>query len=256
MLVPVGREQLASIRHWFLPERPGPTIAQHIIATGNGRCLADRWPRPRAVVVCSGGNYTLAGDPDALSPEDVRREVLGFVDAPASFVALLRAAADEVHDWPRMIFTLEGPFDAAGRACVVRALGAEDAEALAGLGPETSWISNTWGGPQGLAASGMGRGAFCDDRLVSVACPFFVGEQHEDLGVVTEPGFRGLGLSPACAAAVCRDVRRRGRVPTWTTSPDNAASLAVAAKLGARLQRRDRLLVVGMAPPVPAVDRS
>jgi RimJ/RimL family protein N-acetyltransferase len=85
-----------------------------------------------------------------------------------------------------------------------------------------------------------------------VACPFFIGERYEDLGVATEPDARGRGLSPACAAAVCRDVRGRGRVPTWTTSPDNTASLRVAAKLGARLHRRDRLLVVGIPVPEPA----
>ncbi|MBW0123768.1 GNAT family N-acetyltransferase, partial [Pseudonocardia oceani] len=47
-----------------------------------------------------------------------------------------------------------------------------------------------------------------------------------------DPGFRGRGLSTACAAAVVHDVRARGRVPTWTTSPPNRASRAVAARLG------------------------
>ena len=70
--------------------------------------------------------------------------------------------------------------------------------------------------------------------------------------MATEPGFRGLGLSPACAWAVCQDVRRRSRVPSWTTSPDNTASLRVAAKLGFRRQRRDRLLVVDAPVPEPA----
>jgi predicted GNAT family acetyltransferase len=68
---------------------------------------------------------------------------------------------------------------------------------------------------------------------------------------VTEPGVRRLGLSTACAGPVCQDVRRRGRVPSWTTSPDNTASLGVAAKLGFTLQRRDRLLVVDVPVPVP-----
>ena len=55
-----------------------------------------------------------------------------------------------------------------------------------------------------------------------------------------------------CAAAVCQDVRRRGRVPSWTTLPDNTASLRVAAKLGFRLQRHDRLLVADIPVPEPA----
>jgi predicted GNAT family acetyltransferase len=130
-------------------------------------------------------------------------------------------------------------------------LGPGDAAALAGLGEETSWIAASWDGPEGLAAGAAAWGAFAAGRLVAVACPFFVGTVHEDVGVATEPGFRGRGLSPACAAAVCRDVRARGRVPSWTTSPDNTPSLRVAAKLGFRERRRDRLLVVDA--PVPTV---
>ncbi|HEV2870453.1 MAG TPA: GNAT family N-acetyltransferase, partial [Actinomycetota bacterium] len=188
-------------------------------------------------------------------PAAVAGRVAGFVEAPAAFEPLLRAAARELHEWPRVIFTLEGPGGPPpGRPGVprVRRLGPGDAGPLAGLGSETGWIASTWGGPGGLAASGTGWGAFDGRRLVAVACPFFVGQGYEDLGVATEPGFRGLGLSPACAWAVCQDVRRRGRVPSWTTSPDNTASLRVAAKLGFRRQRRDRLLVVDAPVPEPA----
>jgi GNAT superfamily N-acetyltransferase len=255
MLVPLTRAQLATLRHWFLPERPGPLVAQHVLGTGNGTCLADRWPDPRALVVQTGGNHTLAGDPGALDPGDLRDRVAGFVEAPAPFVPLLRAAFGEVVEWPRVILTLEGPagpVPAPGAGHLVRRLGAGDGDALAALSEETAWIANTWGGPAGLAADGVGWGAFAGERLVAVACPFFVGAVYEDLGVATEPAFRGLGLSPACAGQVVRDVRRRGRVPTWTTSPDNTASLRVADKLGFVPARRDRLYVVGVPVPPPA----
>jgi hypothetical protein len=33
-LVPLTPGQLATLRHWFLPERPGPLVAQHVMATG------------------------------------------------------------------------------------------------------------------------------------------------------------------------------------------------------------------------------
>jgi RimJ/RimL family protein N-acetyltransferase len=251
-LVPLTREQLASVRHWFLPERPGPLIAQHLIATGNGSCLADRWPEPRALVVETGGNYTVAGDPDALDPGRLRGLIEGFVEAPAAFEPLLAATARELHEWPRVVLTLDGPLRPPPEPPgphQVRRLDAGDAGSLARLGEESVWIANTWGGPEGLAASGTAWGASAGSRLVAVACPFFVGTVYEDLGVVTEPGFRGRGLSTACAAAVCRDVRGRGHVPSWTTSPDNSASLRVAAKLGFALQRRDRLLVADV--PIP-----
>jgi hypothetical protein len=253
-LVPLEREQLAAVGHWFLPERPGPLVARHVLTTGNGRCLADRWPDPTALLVETGGNYTLAGDPAALDPAELRRRVAGFVEAPPSFLPVLRTGFDEVHVWPRMIFVLEGPLGPPPPppGGSVRRLGPGDAAALAGLGRESAWIANTWGGPDGLAASGTGWGAFVGGRLAAVACPFFVGEAYEDLGVATEPAYRGRGLSPACAAGVARDVRGRGRTPTWTTSPDNTASLRVAAKLGARLHRRDTLYVAGIPVPAPA----
>jgi RimJ/RimL family protein N-acetyltransferase len=253
-LVPLTREQLAGLCHWFLPERPGPLIAQHLIATGNGSCLADRWPGPRALVVETGGNYTLAGDPGALDPARLRGLVEGFVEAPAAFEPLLAATARELHEWPRVILTQQDPGrppPAPRGPHEVRRLGPDDAGPLARLGEDSAWIADTWGGPEGLAAGGTAWGAFAGSRLVAVACPFFVATVYEDLGVATEPGFRRLGLSTACAGAVCQDVRRRGRVPSWTTSPDNTASLRVAAKLGFTLQRRDRLLVVDVPIPVP-----
>jgi GNAT superfamily N-acetyltransferase len=253
-LVPLTPGQLATLRHWFLPERPGPLVAQHVMATGHGSCLADRWPDPRALVVETGGNWTLAGNPGALDPAALRGRIVGFVETPAKFELLLEAATRELHVWPRVVLALEGPVQPppghrGGHQ--VRRLGPGDAGALAGLGDETGWIANSWGGPGGLAASATAWGAFASERLVAVACPFFVGAVYEDLGVATEPGFRGLGLSTACAAAVCQDVRRRGHIPSWTTSPDNAASLQVAVKLGFRRQRDDRLLVADVPIPAP-----
>jgi predicted GNAT family acetyltransferase len=95
----------------------------------------------------------------------------------------------------------------------------------------------------------MAWGAFVGERLVSVACIFFVGRQFEELGVVTEAEHRGRGLSLACAHGVCEEIRARGRRPSWTTSPDNAASKAVAERLGFSFRRRDVLYVAGI--PIP-----
>ena len=60
---------------------------------------------------------------------------------------------------------------------------------------------------------------------------------------------RGVGG----AAAVVADVRSRGRTPTWTTSPDNRASLAVAARLGFVQEREDVLYAVRTTIP-PSTD--
>jgi RimJ/RimL family protein N-acetyltransferase len=134
----------------------------------------------------------------------------------------------------------------------VRPLAEADAPALDAMDATIAWISETWGGSAGLAASGYAVAAVAGGRVLSVACSFFVGRGYEDIGVVTEPDARGRGLSTACAAALAADIRRRGKQPSWTTSPDNAASRGVAARLGFVLEREDVLYAVGT--PVPTVD--
>ncbi|MGH3979998.1 MAG: GNAT family N-acetyltransferase [Pseudonocardiaceae bacterium] len=244
-------EQAAALRDWFVPDQPGPLIGLHVLHTGHGCCAADRWPDPRVVLVETAGNYALAGDAGALDPADLAL-VEGFVDAPERFVPVLRAAFPEATVWDRVILVQREPAPAAPLAVgSVRRLGADDADHLARLGTDTAWICETWGGPAGLAAAGA-HGAFIDGGLASVACTFYVGERYEEIGVVTETEFRGLGLSPACAAGLCEDIRSRRRTPSWTTSPDNAASLRVARKLGFVPDREDRLHACGVPiPPVP-----
>lgn len=53
-----------------------------------------------------------------------------------------------------------------------------------------------------------------------------------EAGVETAVEFRGRGLAPRVAAAWALAVRASGRVPLYSTSWDNEASLAVARKLG------------------------
>jgi hypothetical protein len=246
-------KELASLEARFLPDRPGPLVALHAIRTGCGTAFADRWPEPRAILASAGGNFSLCGDPAALRAEDLEDRVEGFVDAPREFEPLLREAFPGLHTWDRVMHELRvEPPGAAAPDAVVRRLGPEDDWRLAGLGPSTSWIVKTWGGPAGLAGSGRAFGAFVEGALASVAAPFFVGDRYVDIGVVTESGWRGRALSPACAAALVRELQAQGVRPSWTTSPDNRASLRVAAKLGFERVRTDVLYVIGEPVPVSA----
>ncbi|HJZ49449.1 MAG TPA: GNAT family N-acetyltransferase [Roseiflexaceae bacterium] len=88
-------------------------------------------------------------------------------------------------------------------------------------------------------------------QYLAVACSFFVGRLYEEIGVVTEAAYRGQGLSVACADALCQDIERRGKQASWSTSPDNRASIRVAEKLGFRFEREDRLYVSGLDIPTP-----
>lgn len=250
-MITLTPEQTASLKTWFQPERPGPLIGSHVINTSQGTCLVDRWPRPQAVLVQTAGNYTLLGDAQVLTPTDLQPHIKGFVETSQTFVPLLKAAFPNLTVWPRLIFTQQDdppPLVTDGDYSI-RRLNSADAPHLRGLRSESTWISKTWGEPDNLTASGFGWGVFVADQLASVSCTFFLGETYEEIGVVTEPPFRGMGLSPACTLALCNDIQARGHRPSWTTSPDNAASIRVAEKLGFAIQRHDQLYVVDIEIP-------
>jgi hypothetical protein len=252
-LIALERARWPELRPWLPPERPGPLVARHAIQTGFDGITVDRWPGPRALLAWAGVNVELAGDPEALGPEDLPGDWLALVAAPPGFLPLLRRAHPDLRTWDRVILELRGePEYALPTGAVVRRLERGDAPHLEGLGADVAWICDTLGGPACLAESGRAWGAFVDGALASVATPFFVGERYEDLGVVTEAPFRGRGLVVACAGRLAHEVRARGRIPSWSTSPDNLPSLRVAEKLGFRKSRDDRLWVVGMEVPAPA----
>jgi hypothetical protein len=255
VMIEVEAAQREALRGWFKPERPGPLIGLHVLNTGHGRCFVDRWPEPRAVLAKTTDNFALRGDPAALSARDLRGVVRGFVEADASWRPVLREVDPRLIEWPRLVYALEKPpatdvRPRRPRGALVRRLAAGDAGALAGLSEECIWVGKTWGGSRGLAESGMGWGAWLDGRLAAVACVFFVGDKYEDMGVATEPAYRGLGLSTACSAALGADIFRRGRRPSWNTSLDNVPSRRVAEKLGFRWVRDDCLFVVGIELPI------
>ncbi len=245
-------KELASLEPRWLPDRPGPLVALHAIRTGHGTAFVDRWPEPRVILASAGGNFSLWGDPAALRAGDLEGRVEGFVDAPREFEPVLREAFPGLHVWDRVMHALRSEPPSLPVRDVVRRLGPEDDWRLWGLRTDTSWIAKTWGGPAGLAGSRRAFGAFVDGELASVAAPFFVGDRHVNIGVVTERARRGRGLSPACTAALARDLLAQGAHPSWTTSPDNRASLRVAAKLGFERVRTDVLYVIGEPVPVPA----
>lgn len=246
-------DQTRTLRERFLPERPGQMVAIHVIQTGRGSCRVDRWPDPRLILMESAGNYALEGDLTALPPEALRPHISGFVEAPASAENLLRAGFPDLRIWERVVYELPGPpRPIAPAAAEVRRLTADDAGPIQALSPDLDWITKTWGGAAGLAASGHAWGAFVAGSLAAVAGTFFVGGRYEEIAVVTEPGYRRLGLSGACAGALCEEIRQRGRRACWGTSPANHASIRVAEKLGFVLDRHDQLYIIGV--PVPAPD--
>lgn len=256
----LDRAHWPALRTHFVPDRPGPLFGLHAIHSGCGACWVDRWPGARTGVVFTGGNLTCWGDPAALSEPDLADIVHPllsdwdrvFIEVRPEFEARIRHALPGLLVWPREIFVHEregGMPSPAGAE--VRRLIRSDTAAVRDLEEGVQWISDTYGGAADLAQTATAWGAFVGGRLVSVAVPYFVGDRHEDIGVVTEAAYRGHGLSPACAARVVADIRGRHRTPSWSTSRDNTASRRVAEKLGFVKHRDDVLYIAGK--PVPGL---
>ncbi|MDE2670806.1 MAG: GNAT family N-acetyltransferase [Chloroflexota bacterium] len=71
-----------------------------------------------------------------------------------------------------------------------------------------------------------------EDRAVSVCGSVRITPEAHEAGVETSTGARGSGFAVAVVAAWARAVRQLGAEPLYSTSWDNAASQAVARKLG------------------------
>src|SRR5690606_19459847 len=159
---------------WRPAEAPGPDASVgHVATTGNGRAWADRWPRPAAVLVETGGNYLLAGAPAAVDPAALRPLVAGFLAAADGFDEVLDEAFPGRIRWDRVVYRLPDPGSPPAPAPDppggrVRPLRPGDTLALEQLSDAVRWVAKTWGGPAGLAASGHGYGAFVDGRLAAV----------------------------------------------------------------------------------------
>lgn len=69
-------------------------------------------------------------------------------------------------------------------------------------------------------------------HAVSVCCCSRLSDVAAEAGLETAEAYRGRGLGPRVTAAWALAVRATGRIPLYSTSWSNDASLAVARKLG------------------------
>ena len=78
------------------------------------------------------------------------------------------------------------------------------------------------------------RALLIDDDAVCLCGSVRIGDVAHEAGVETAQAFRGRGYAARVVAAWAIAVRELGRVPLYSTSWENAASRAVARKLGLR----------------------
>ncbi|CAM5258886.1 hypothetical protein SALBM135S_08179 [Streptomyces alboniger] len=215
-MIRLSPHQLPAVSRWFDTGAPGASaLAEHVAATGVGAWWGDRPVGPGTVAVSCAGHVLLRGDPGALAPEALTPFAHSRVEASARFLPLLGAAFDRVVPAERLVYVRreEVAPPRPARGVTVRRLESGDAAALAELGPSSAWIHASWGGPEGLAASGHGWAAFDrSGRVTTLACGYFVGTTFEHLAVLTPtepPEHRHEGPALACVTSLCADVRAR-----------------------------------------------
>ncbi|MFI9757567.1 GNAT family N-acetyltransferase [Streptomyces sp. NPDC051963] len=240
-MLELSPDHLPALTRWFPAGTPGPAaIGEHVLATGVGRWWADRPVRPRVVATSCAGYVVLRGTPDVLAPEDLAPLAGSRIDAPERFLPALGAAFERLTPWERMIWTrqTEPQPAAVPFGITLRRLEPADTDALEDLGPDASWLSASWGGPLGLAASGHGWATLSrKGRILAVACTYFRGSSHEDVAVFTAPDHRRHRLALACVNALCEDISARNRTPSWNCSVLNRAGRLLAWTAGFRLVR-------------------
>ncbi|MFE5589428.1 GNAT family N-acetyltransferase [Streptomyces sp. NPDC056549] len=225
----------------FLSGTPGTrALAEHVLATGHGQWWTDRAKEPRVVAVTCAGHALLAGDPSAVTPDELAPLAGHHIETPRRFVPVLGAAFEQLVPWEHLLYVHRAPSvtpvtPRVPRGVSVRRLAPEDAPALAALDPALAWIHDSWEGPAALAASGLGWIATRRGRVLAVACSRFLGSRYEDVACATAPDERGRHLALACVARLTADIAARGHRAGWSCSRDNRPSRLLAWTAGFRL---------------------
>jgi hypothetical protein len=175
----------------------------------------------------------------AADPVDFAAEVTsnGRAADEARYVALLAQAAPVTKVWggPAFHFATEIP-DPAARDGAGAAGGAvvlvtdENVDVLRPLLP--AWVPDVHLSPPLMALA-------LDGQAVAVCGSVRITAPVHEAGVDTAAPFRGRGYAPQVVAAWARAVRELGAEPLYSTSWQNAASRAVARKLGLVLYGTD-----------------
>jgi RimJ/RimL family protein N-acetyltransferase len=139
----------------------------------------------------------------------------------ARYEAILARAApvERTEMGPAFIFPARPPCFPDGAHRVTR----ENAELLRRYLP--AWLPDVLHDPPMFAV-------VVDGDAVAVCCSVRQTDAAHEAGVDTAPAFRGRGYAARAAAAWAHAVRELSRVPLYSTSWQNAASRAVARKLG------------------------
>lgn len=213
-----------------------------------GRIFVDDPDRPAAALMCHVYEFYVAGDPGC---EAMRRFVKDAPEEPGAF-QLLYGYVTSSADWDRAILDdREGELLVVGRRGFKYDAGAAGLEQVGAVLPPDyeiqaidaalaeridrergEHIGLFWGGYDKFEEGGFGYCAIFGDEIASVAYAAAVSSRYANVSVETAPAHRRKGLSTATSAAFIRHCSDLGILATWDTDEGNAASIALAQKLG------------------------
>ncbi len=232
--------EFEAISEW-LGDTPTTVISLHFLREGGAEVVCVGSPHDPDAVVIQLSEYpeepTAFGDAEAIASVlpmlsgwtsiNVPAEVADALIEPvqhATSARSVRLLADIYHELTDPVPDIE--------SADVRLLSKDDRDLvenapadLVGGHPEAVLDVMTWGHVAGAIREG---------HLVSIAHTFAQSERHVDIGVATLPAWRKQGLATAATARVARAIQDEGKIPVWSCSEHNVASLAIAKRLGFR----------------------
>jgi RimJ/RimL family protein N-acetyltransferase len=160
------------------------------------------------------------------SAEPVVQEFKSRPPAMVRYREVLEREAPVVQEYRGPAFLFPEELPEAPRAVVDPSLAACDAH--------YPWVRAEWGDPIHPVVVALEDGV-----AVSVCHSARFAERAAEAGVETLEAARGRGYAVEVVAEWARAIRESGRLPTYGTTWDNAASRRVAAKLGLELYGED-----------------
>lgn len=238
-MIPLDSVAAEHVRSWLgEPRGPGLLDLHHALAHHRRGLWGDDARVPRSVLHIRQGEGQLEAF-GAGEPEPALGWLLGRARQPLALLAPedwwdaagRRAGAAERAE--ALTLSVDaGGFLPDASAVAVRRLTAGDTEAaLEAAMP--AWALAGWTSCRDLVEHGAGFAVPFGRGYAALAWVSGRAAHYEAIGVLTVARFRRLGLGRAVASALVAEVlHRRGRVPLWTTTPGNAASLSLARSLG------------------------
>lgn len=218
----------------FFQSNSESRVVHALLRYPNTTAYCDNWVKPRVAAIAWKDHLVLAGDAnmDGWTKFVASVDFHGFIQCPEDFLPGLRRIAPDLAVWPRVRFVLhESPREVPyPRNARIRKVGLSDAPALEQIGQ--SWVWNYWEDAEDFCRTATAYVAVVETIAISVVSIFVEYENHADLAVATHPSFRRKGLATAAAHALCAELVAQGKVPVWSTSPDNIASSTIPRKLG------------------------